>query len=77
MLSGQSLISHLETISIHSVENQFFPSAECSISDTYYAPSTVLDIFIQVISFNSLNDPMGVGRCYFHFSYEKNYGLES
>lgn len=78
MFSGQSLISHLETISIHSEQNQFFFQVQnIIISDTCYAPSTVLDVFMQVISFNLLNIPMGVGRCYVHFSYEKNCGLES
>lgn len=53
MLSQSSPISHLEIVS----ENQFLRvcGAECNISSAYDAPRTVLDVFVQVTSFNSLH----------------------
>lgn len=60
-------MSHLETVPTHAAKIRFLPSVqeECDISNTCYAPSSGLDVSIQVISFIPPNDPVGEGDSMF------------
>lgn len=67
MLSEESSISHFEIVSVHSAENHFLRvcGTEGTLSSAYYAPRTVLDVFIQVTSFNPPIHPVGEGDIMF------------